>query len=135
MFCCAVLCVVSSFTIILMAKRVMVALLYLSSWCIVTVILLWLFLTVTWVGLQSVIVIFPDHVYLFYLRGYTAFVSFPGALQYVYLFVLVKLQLFKTDVVLTLMIGILCVCVFFLFYLILCVSVNNFWSCRDAQLI
>ena len=33
----------------------------LSYRCIVTVIVLWLFLTVPWLGLQCVIVVFPDH--------------------------------------------------------------------------
>ena len=39
----------------------MVALLLLSFRCLVTVNVLWLFLTVLWVGLQCVIVVFPDH--------------------------------------------------------------------------
>ena len=43
--CFAVLCVHSSFTIILRRKRKLVALLLLSYRCIVTVIVLWLFLT------------------------------------------------------------------------------------------
>ena len=42
MFCCALLCVHSSFAIISMGKRELVALLCLSSWCLV--IVLWLFL-------------------------------------------------------------------------------------------
>ena len=44
-----------------MRKRELVALLILSSWCLVTVGVLWLFLPVPWVGLQCVIVAFPDH--------------------------------------------------------------------------
>ena len=32
-----------------------------------TVSVLWLFLVVSWVGLQSVIVVFPDHAHLFFL--------------------------------------------------------------------
>ena len=40
----------------------MVALLCLSTY----VIVMWLFLTVSWAGLWSVIVVFPDHTYLFY---------------------------------------------------------------------
>ena len=32
--------------------------------CFVTVYVLWLFLTVPWVGLQCEIVVFPDHTYL-----------------------------------------------------------------------
>ena len=59
MFCCALLCVLSSFAIILIEKRELVALLYLSSWCLVIVVVLWLLLTMPWVGLQCVIVVFP----------------------------------------------------------------------------
>ena len=32
--------------------------------CIVTINVLWLFLTVPWVGLQYVVVVFPDHTHL-----------------------------------------------------------------------
>ena len=52
---------------LLMGKRELVALLYLSFWCLVIVILLWLFLTVPWVGQQCVIVVFPDHTHLLFL--------------------------------------------------------------------
>ena len=38
--------------------------LLLSYRCIVTINVLWLFLTVPWVGLQYVIVVFPDHTHL-----------------------------------------------------------------------
>ena len=62
MFCCAFLCVHSSFAIISMVKRELVALLSLSSWCIM--IVEWLFLTMPWVCLQFVIVEFPDHIHL-----------------------------------------------------------------------
>ena len=61
LFCYALLCVHSSFAIILKRKRKLVALLLLSYRCIVTINVLWLFLTVPWVGLQHVIVVFPDH--------------------------------------------------------------------------
>ena len=44
--------------------RELVALLCLSSWCLVIVI--WLFLTVSWVDLQCVIVVFPDHTHLLF---------------------------------------------------------------------
>ena len=66
-----------SFSIILMVKRErererereseserereLVAILWLSSWCLVAVSGLWLFLMVPWVGLQCVIVVVPDH--------------------------------------------------------------------------
>ena len=62
MFYCALLCVHSSFANILMEKRELVALLCLSSWCLVTVV--WLFLTMPRVCLQFVILIFPDHIHL-----------------------------------------------------------------------
>ena len=58
-FCCALLCVHSSFALILMGKRELVALLCFCSWCIVIVV--WFFLTVPRVCLQFVIVVFPDH--------------------------------------------------------------------------
>ena len=57
-------CVHSSFAIILKKKRKLVALLLLSYRCIVTVNVLLLFLTVPWVGLQCVVVVFPDHTHL-----------------------------------------------------------------------
>ena len=64
MFCCALLCVHSSFAIISMGRRELVALLCLSSWCLVIVV--WLFLTIPWVCLQFVIVVFPDHTHYFW---------------------------------------------------------------------
>ena len=65
MFCSALLYVHSSFAIILRGKRELVALLSLSSWCLVIVV--WLFLAVPWVCLQFVIVVFPDHTQLLFL--------------------------------------------------------------------
>ena len=44
---------------LLKRKRKLVALLLLSYRCDVTINVLWLFLMVTWVGLQCVIMIFP----------------------------------------------------------------------------
>ena len=61
-FCCTLLYVDSSFAITLMGKRELVALLSLSSWCLVIVFRL--FLAVPWVCLQFVIVVFPDHTLL-----------------------------------------------------------------------
>ena len=66
MFCWALLYVHSSFTIILMGKRELVALLSLSSLCLV--IAVWLFLSVLWGCLQFVIVVFPDPSYLLFLK-------------------------------------------------------------------
>ena len=63
MFCGALLYVQSSFAIILIGKRELVALLSLSSWCLMIVV--WLFFTVPWVCLQFVIVVFPDHTHYF----------------------------------------------------------------------
>ena len=61
-FCCTLLFVHSSFAIILMRTREPVDLLSLTSWCFVIVV--WPFLAVTWVCLQFVIVVFPDHTHL-----------------------------------------------------------------------
>ena len=62
MFCCTLLYVHSSIAIILMGKRVLIALLNLSSWCLVMVERL--FLAVPRGCLQFVIVVFPDHTHL-----------------------------------------------------------------------
>ena len=48
-----------------MGKRKLVALLSLSSCCFLVVV--WLFLTVPWVSLLFVIVVFPGHTYLLFL--------------------------------------------------------------------
>ena len=66
LFCYALLCVHSSFAIILKRKRKLVALLLLSYRCVVTINVLRLFLTVPWAGLQCVIVVFPDHTHLLF---------------------------------------------------------------------
>ena len=66
MFCCTLLYVPSSVAIILMGKRELVALLSVSSWCLMIVV--WLFLTVPLVCLQFVIVVFPDHTHIFFDR-------------------------------------------------------------------
>ena len=65
MFCCMLLYVRSSIAIILKGKREMVALLNLSSWCLVMVERL--FLAVPRGCLQFVIVVFPDHTHLLFL--------------------------------------------------------------------
>ena len=64
LFCFALLCVHSHFAIILKRKKTLVALLVLSYRCSVTINVTLLFLTVPWVGLQCVIMVFPDHTYL-----------------------------------------------------------------------
>ena len=66
MFCCMLLYVHSSIAIILMGKSELVALLGLSSWCLVVVECL--FLAVPWSCLRFVIVVFPDHIHLLLLH-------------------------------------------------------------------
>ena len=65
MFCCMLLYVHSSIAIILMGKRELVALLNLSSWCLVMVELRFLALPPD--CLRFVIVVFPDHTHLLFL--------------------------------------------------------------------
>ena len=65
MFCCTLLYVHSSIAIILMGKRELIALLNLSSWCLVMVERL--FLRVPRGCLQFVIVVFSDHTHLLFL--------------------------------------------------------------------
>ena len=65
MFCCTLLYVHSSIAIILMGKRELIALLSLSSWCLVMVERL--FFAVPRGCLQFVIVVFPDHTHLLFL--------------------------------------------------------------------
>ena len=60
---CITLCLFH-FAIILKRKRKLVALLLLSYGCLVIVNVLWPFLTVPWVGLQYVIVVFPGHTHI-----------------------------------------------------------------------
>ena len=64
MFCCMLLYVHSSIAIILIGKRELIALLNLSSWCLVMVERL--FLAVPRGCLQFVIVVFPDHTHLLF---------------------------------------------------------------------
>ena len=63
MFCCMLLD--SIIAIIMMGKKELVALLNLSSWCLVVVERL--FLAVPQGCLQFVIVVFPDHTHLLFL--------------------------------------------------------------------
>ena len=48
-----------------MGKRELVVFLSLSSLCLVIVV--WFFLSVPWVGLKFMIVLFPDHTHLIFL--------------------------------------------------------------------
>ena len=65
MFCSMLLYVHSSIANILMGKRELVALLNLSSWCLVMVE--WLFLAAPQGCLRFVIVVFPDHTHLLFM--------------------------------------------------------------------
>ena len=65
MFCCTLLYVHSSVAIILTGKRELIALLNLSSWCLVMVERL--FLLVPRGCLRFVILVFPDHTHLLLL--------------------------------------------------------------------
>ena len=56
----------SSFEINLMGRRELFALLLLYSWCFVTLSVMWLFLKMLGVGLQCVIVEYPDYTHLFF---------------------------------------------------------------------
>ena len=67
MFCCKLLYVHSSIAIILMGKRELIALLNLSSWCLVMVERL--FIAVPRGCLQFVIVVFPDHTHLLFFNA------------------------------------------------------------------
>ena len=75
MFCCALLCVHFSIAIISMGKRELIALLNLSSWCLVVVGRL--FLAVLLGCLQFVIVVYPDHTHLLFFtrseKNYSVF--------------------------------------------------------------
>ena len=75
MFCCTLLYVHSSITIILMGKRELIALLNLSSWCLVIVERL--FLVVPRGCLQFLIVVFSDHTHLLFSAVLPVFVHVP----------------------------------------------------------
>ena len=64
MLCCTLLCVHSSIAIILTGKTELVALLNLSSWCLVMVE--WVFIAVPCGCLRFVIVVFPYHTHLLF---------------------------------------------------------------------
>ena len=61
----------------MIGKRELVALLNLSSWCLVMVE--WLFLAVPWDCLRFVIVVFPDHTHLLF--------SFPSFISCLFIFI------------------------------------------------
>ena len=73
MFCCTLLYVHSSIAIILMGMRELIALLNLSSWCLVMVERL--FLAVPQGCLQFVIVVLSDHTHLLFLSIFNIVVN------------------------------------------------------------
>ena len=93
MFCCTLLYVHFSIAIILMGKRELIALLNLSSWCLVMVERL--FLAVPQGCLRFVIVVFPDHTHLLFLGTVLQTMRFVSPAQYNKLFAhLNKFELF-----------------------------------------
>ena len=92
MFCCTLLYVHSSIVIILMGKRELIALLNLSSWCLVMVERL--FLAVPRGCLRFVIVVFPDHTHLLFLR--VAFKKLNEQKKKTELLIKVKNETYKT---------------------------------------
>ena len=83
MFCCTLLYVHSSIAIILIGKRELIALLNLSSWCLVMVERL--FLMVPRGCLQFVIVVFPDHTHLLFLSDLDQICTALQPIDYAYL--------------------------------------------------
>ena len=80
MFCCTLLYVQSSIAIIFKRKRELIALLNLSSWCLVMVEPL--FPAVPRGCLQFVIVVFPDHTHLLFLKSLAVIVFEISGFQY-----------------------------------------------------
>ena len=79
MFCCTLLYVDFSIALILMGKRELIALLYLSSWCLVMVERL--FLAVPRGCLRFVIVVFPDHTHLLFRPLFNVIIAFAYSLK------------------------------------------------------
>ena len=67
-------------------KRKLFALIFLSYRCIITINVLWLFLTVPWAGLSCVIVVFPDHTHFLYLIADERFVVGNNAFGMYFIF-------------------------------------------------
>ena len=84
LFWYALVCALSSFAIVL--KRELDALLLLSYGCLVTVYVLWLFITVPWVGRQFVIVVFPDHTHLLFFIQLQTFKHTLSYTLYIHVF-------------------------------------------------
>ena len=78
MFCCTLLYVHSSIAIILMGKRELIALLNLSSWCLVM-----LSGSSSRCCLQFVIVVFPDHTHFLFFKVNHVYYSIENGYQLV----------------------------------------------------
>ena len=92
MFCCTLLYVHSSIAIILMGKRELVALLNLSSWCLMMV--KWL----PWGCLRFMNVVFPDHTHLLFLLGcFKLFLSLWGSVVVTYVLLQTILDLIEKE--------------------------------------
>ena len=65
MFCCIFSCVFLCFAIILIGRESLLLLYFVFFWCLLNVMPL--FLTVLWVSMQCVIVLFPDHTHVHFL--------------------------------------------------------------------
>ena len=93
MFCCTLLYVHSSIAIILMDKRELIALLNLSSWCLV--MFERLFLAVPRGCLQFVIVVFPDHTHLLFFSKLRRKIYFSADCGHVWNFKSIFIALLK----------------------------------------
>ena len=82
MFCCMLLYFHSSIAIILIGKRELVALLNLSSWCLVMVE--HLFLAVPLGCLRFVIVVFPDHTHSLLLKSSLCIIRILGGYSFLW---------------------------------------------------
>ena len=79
MYCCALFYVHSSIAIILMGKRELIALLNLSSWCLLMVERL--FLAVPQGSLQFVIAVFTDHTHLLFFSILDQYLHILASIQ------------------------------------------------------
>ena len=95
MLCCTLLYVHSIFAIISMGTRELVALLCLSSWCLMIVV--WLFLAMSWGSLHFVIVVFPDHTHLLFCTNLMLGQSpFTQMIRYTNYFICIFMNIIET---------------------------------------
>ena len=82
LFCYALLSVYFSFAVILKMKRKLVALLFLSYRCIVTINVLWLFPMMQRVGLLYMIVVCPDNTHVLFDLAVLFFSFYSGQAEH-----------------------------------------------------